>query len=170
MDSTRRASGTLTAEGTAAAAAALGLTAHSNTETRNSLSARSGMLPTPAKTPARKSASAQNEMNIQAIARNLFAPDGEIMPSSKKRAKNYVLDSFSVDDANDSIEIYTDSNERIPELDTSAENPFWGNHPAAPEPAKRRSKRKQPTVMVPGEGECNVDEVVGREDGMVFVL
>jgi hypothetical protein len=68
-----------------------------------------------------------------------------------------------------SFEIYTDSNARVPEKDTSAENPFYvGEHAAAPEPPRRRSKRN--TVTIPGEGRVSIEEAVGREDGMLIML
>jgi hypothetical protein len=150
----------LTADSTANAASVLGLS-----------NARSSMLPTPAKTPGRKAESSQNQLSIQAIARNLFVTDDQIMPRSRnKQGKKYVLDSFTNEEDDTSIPIYTDSHERVPEVDRSSENPFWGEQPAVPEPAKRRSRRKQETVNIPGEGERTLDEVVGREDGMVYVL
>jgi hypothetical protein len=155
-----RRHGSLTAESTVNAANVLGLS-----------NPRSSMLPTPAKTPARKPDLAQNQPNIQAIARNLFASDDQVMPKSRsKQGKKYVLDSFADEAEDESVQIYTDSNERIPEVDSRAENPFWAEQPPVPEPAKRRSRRNQPTVDIPGEGERKVDEVVGREDGMVYVL
>jgi len=173
MESNRRASGSLTADGTIKAAAALGLTSKTDSAAGSTnVSSNAGMLPTPAKTPARKH-SEQNEMNIKAIARNLFAPDEELMPTpKKKRAKKYTgisMDSFAAEDVEESIQIFTDSHERIPEVDSSLENPFYGEPSAAVhEPVKRRSKRK--TVSVPGGGSQTVDEAMSREDGLVYVL
>jgi hypothetical protein len=129
------------------------------------------MLPTPAKTPARKDALAQNHLNIQSFARNLFASDEPVMPKSRsKQGRKYVLDSFANEEEDDTVQIFTDSHERVPEIDRSAENPFWGEQHSVPEPAKRRTRRKQQTVNVPGEGERKLDDLVGREDGMVYVL
>jgi hypothetical protein len=93
------------------------------------------------------------------------------MPSSKKRVpKKYsglTLDSFTAEALDDdSIEIFTDSKDRVPERDESAENPFYGR--AAPEPSKRRSKRRN--VSVPGEKAQTVEEASERQDGMVYVL
>lgn len=64
------------------------------------------------------------------------------------------------------IEIFTDSQERIPKKDESKLNPFVGNATAA-EPSKRRTKRK---VMVPGEGAQSIDEASRRDDGLIYVL
>ena len=133
----------------------------------------SGMLPTPAKTPSRKHPSAQNEANIAAIARNLFHADDDVMPDAKKkRAKKYsglTLDSFTAVDDEESISIFTDSHDRVPEVDGTTDNPFYGEGAAAPvEPIKRRSKRAK--VTIPGEGRTTVEEASHREDGLVYVL
>lgn len=76
------------------------------------------------------------------------------------------LESFRAEVAEEDIEIFTDSQDRIPKKDESKSNPFVGNAPAA-EPSKRRTKRK---VHVPGEGSQSVDEASRREDGMIYVL
>lgn len=92
------------------------------------------------------------------------------MPNNRKRSpKKYsglTLESFTAEPAEESIEIFTDSKERIPEVDTNAENPFYGE--AVPEPTKRRSKRRN--VSVPGEKAQTVDDLSERQDGMVYVL
>jgi hypothetical protein len=175
MDSSRRASGTLTAHSTAHAAVALGL-ASKPTSKPESLSSRAsaltgaGNLITPAKTPL-KSPTDQVKANVKSVARNLFGNDEEIMPTPRKTGtEKYTLDSFFAQEENDeSFQIYTDSHERVPEIDDSAENPFYvGESIAAPEPARRRSKRH--TINIPGEGKVSVDEAVRREDGMLIVL
>ncbi len=136
-----------------------------------------GMLPTPAKTPSKKHhAASQNESNIAAIARNLFHTNvEEVMSSpSRKKAKKYTgvsLESFTVVEDEEPIPIFTDSQDRVPEMDGSAENPFFGDGavvPTAPEPTRRRSKRSH--VSIPGEGKLSVEEATRREDGIVYVL
>jgi hypothetical protein len=173
MESSRRLSGTLTAESAANAAVALGLA--SNPESRSSRAsalAGAGMLITPAKTP-QKPPTEQAKAKVGSIARTLFhnEDDADIMPSPRKmRTQNYTLDSFcNEEEADEPIQIYTDSHERIPEIDDSAENPFYvGQSTAVPEPPKRRSTRQ--TVTIPGEGKVSVDEAIRREDGMLIVL
>ncbi|KAK3332075.1 hypothetical protein B0T19DRAFT_94038 [Cercophora scortea] len=171
MESSRLAPGTVTAEGAANAAASLGLSpAQPPRAIRSAISTNAGMLITPAKTP-QKPPTDQNKAKINSIARNLFNDDTEIMPSPKKtRAQKYTLDSFSAEDEVDEpIEIFTDSHERIPVVDRSVENPFYGETSnAAPEPPKRRSKRH--TVTIPGEGRVTVDEAIRRDDGMLIVF
>lgn len=172
MDSSRKVSGTLTAEGTANAAVALGLMSKPESRpTRAGASTGAGMLITPAKTP-QKPPTEQAKAKVGSIARTLFHNDDDVMPSPKKvQTQKYTLDSFSneEEDADKPIEIYTDSHERIPEVDESAENPFYvGQSTVASEQPKRRSKRR--TVTIPGEGKVSVDEAVRREDGMLIVL
>ncbi|KAL1898542.1 hypothetical protein Sste5346_003446 [Sporothrix stenoceras] len=146
-----------------------------------------GMLPTPAKTPSKKvHAASQNESNIAAIARNLFHHNDvdEVMASPSKtpsrKGKKYTgfsLESFAVVEDEEPIPIFTDSQDRVPEADSSAENPFFGDSAAAAaaaapststEPARRRSKRNQ--VSIPGEGKLTVEEATRREDGLVYVF
>ncbi|KAI2628232.1 hypothetical protein GGS21DRAFT_248445 [Xylaria nigripes] len=171
MDSVRRASNTLTAEGTANAADSLGI-ASMQQKSQGALATThsTAMLPTPAKTP-RKQPNANLESASRDIARNIFATDTGIMPSPKKKAKKYTgltLDSFKEEDADEPIEIFTDSRDRIPEVDNSAENPFYGDHPTSAEPPKRRSKRK--TVVVPGDGRQTIEDAVRRDDGVLVVF
>lgn len=129
------------------------------------------MLPTPSKTPSKPPTKAATQ-GLQSLARNLFqTPEEDILPSNKKRvAKKYsgmTLDSFTAEAADDdSIEIFTDSKDRVPQRDDSTENPFYGD--AAAEPTKRRSKRRN--VSVPGEKAQTVEEASERQDGMVYVL
>lgn len=131
-----------------------------------------GMLPTPAKTPKKKSS--EIVPGIASIARNLFPIRGEtaeaVMPTPKKKGRKYA--GFSLDQAEDEdapIPIYTDTTDRIPEADTSAANPFYGNHSAPqPEPTKRSIKRRK--ITIPGEGEQTVEEAERREDGLIYVL
>lgn len=178
----RRVSGMLTAESKAQAAAALGI----NNSLDASSAGKTAMLPTPAKTPRKPSD--KNDADIRAVARSLFASDVDhaayeaaeaeaveaMFPDAKKRKpKKYTglsLDSFTAVDVDEPIQIYTDSHERVPEMDTSADNPFLGNHvqePAVSDPPRRGRSKK---VTIPGEGRQTVEEAIGREDGLVYVL
>ncbi|KAK7752212.1 hypothetical protein SLS62_005746 [Diatrype stigma] len=184
MDSVRRASGTLTAEGTANAADLLGIGSQSQPKPTNASASSSGpraaigMLPTPAKTP-RKQPDGITEANVRSVARNLFAAEAEPIPTPRKRkSKKYTgltLDSFRAENIDEPIEIFTDSRDRVPEKDTTTENPFYAttstDAPApapAPEPTKRRSPRKH--VTIPGEGRATIEEAIQREDGIIYVF
>ncbi|KAK2074507.1 hypothetical protein P8C59_008709 [Phyllachora maydis] len=95
------------------------------------------------------------------------------MPAPKKtRNQQHMLDSFSAERSDASFQIFTDTNARVPVADTSVDNPFYGPG-AAPassvQPSiKRKGKGKCATVTVPGEGKVAIDELVGRDDGMVI--
>jgi hypothetical protein len=165
MDSLQRASSSSTA-------AKLSEAQLSSTTSRTMASAM-GLLPTPAKTP-QKSPSPKSKAKVQAIARNLFHPadSPEVMLSPRKRSKQ-LLDSFGVNEDNDPFPIFTDSQDRIPEVDTSEENPFYvapGAHGRATEPEAPRRRSKRQTVRVPGEGKVLIEEAVQRDDGMLIVL
>ncbi|AEO64253.1 4eabcd31-1de0-474e-99f3-f853b6e64de4 [Thermothielavioides terrestris] len=175
-DPSRRVSGTLTAEGTAIAATALGLspvptTKSASRATRTSAMAGAGMLITPAKTP-QKPPNEKVKASVKSVARNLFHSDDEsaTAPSPRKmRTQSHNPDSFySGATAQPSFQIYTDSHERIPEIDHSPDNPFYvGPHTAPPEPPRRRSTRH---VSIPGEGKVSIEEAVRRDDGMLIVF
>jgi hypothetical protein len=174
----RRVSGALTEESTASAAAALGLSPkqddgpqashHPSTAYRNS-----SMLPTPVKTPQKSPKKSSAAINT--IARKLFvrpASAEDAMPSPKKARKSYSgfsLDSFTAEEEATPIEIYTDSSERVPEVDLSADNPFYGpGSMSSSDPIKRSTRRGK--VTIPGEGEVPVEEAEARQDGIVYVL
>ncbi|KAF6807217.1 hypothetical protein CSOJ01_08325 [Colletotrichum sojae] len=179
QDSVRRASGFLTAESASQAASSLGIdkmehqtaTAAAST-TSASITRRSGMLPTPAKTP-KKAPTEKQTAHIRAVARNLFHGDEEALASPKRKrvAKKYSgnsLESFTAEEVEEPIQIFTDSQDRIPEADASVDNPFYGDSVTVErQPPRRRSKRK---VAIPGEAAQAVDEALQREDGMVYVF
>jgi hypothetical protein len=131
------------------------------------------MLPTPSKTPKK----VKNPVipGLNSIARNLFPvrydnPD-DAMPSPKKARKNktgYTLDTLDNEEEDAPIAIYTDSHDRVPEVDLSSDNPFYGAQPA-PEPTKRSSDKAR-KIEIPGEGEVTLEEAMGRDDGAVYVL
>ncbi|KAL2150883.1 hypothetical protein VTH82DRAFT_7446 [Thermothelomyces myriococcoides] len=177
IDPSRKVSGTLTAEGTANAAVALGLSPAPKSESRSArkgATAGAGMLITPAKTP-QKPPSDKVKAKVKSVARNLFHSDEEDAMASPKKAPTETYNNpgsfYSGELAETSFEIFTDSHERIPEVDDSADNPFYispQKPPAPPEPPRRRSKRN--LVTIPGEGKVTIDEAVRREDGMLIVF
>ncbi|KAI1458090.1 hypothetical protein F4805DRAFT_425457 [Annulohypoxylon moriforme] len=173
MDSVRRASNSLTAGGAANAADSLGI--GSSRQKPKSISTATGsstMLPTPAKTP-QKQPDEKSKANVRAIARNLFS-EPEAMPSPKKRkAKKYTgltLDSFTAENIEEPIEIFTDTRDRIPEEDQTAQNPFYEQAPSTParDQSTRQTRSKQ--VYVQGEGKISIEEALKREDGIVYVF
>ncbi|KAL2266092.1 hypothetical protein VTJ83DRAFT_5444 [Remersonia thermophila] len=176
MESSRKTSGSLTVEAAANAAIALGLSPAPRSEARTGrrgAASGAGMLITPAKTP-QKPPNEKVSAKVKSVARNLFHDDAEeetLVRSPKKiPSPAHNPDSFYTGEtAETSFEIFTDSHERIPEIDTSSDNPFYvTQHAAPPEPPRRRSKRN--LVTIPGEGKVTVEEAVRREDGMLIVF
>jgi hypothetical protein len=133
------------------------------------------MLPTPAKTP-RKQPDEKLEAGVRAVARNLFAGEAStseaIASPRKRKAKTYTgvsLESFRAEEVEEDISIFTDSRDRLPEVDDSADNPFYGSTTGNHQPSTRRSTRVK-KVLIPGHGKIPVDEAVQRGDGIVYVL
>ncbi|MCJ1473747.1 hypothetical protein MMC13_002398 [Lambiella insularis] len=135
------------------------------------------MLPTPAKTPRKKTV----HSNATAAARVLFPnrPDSleDAMPTPTKhgrRPKKHIafsLDSFGDDGEGSSdgkIEIYTDSKDRVPELDGSEDNPFYAQSGTETPSSKRASKRRKVSGGSDHNGE--VQEMLKRNEGMVYVF
>lgn len=146
------------------AAAALGQTQH-KMNTSVPRAAQAGLaLPTPAKTPARKH-SDQPEKDVNAVARNLFGRQQSPKKSRAKRTHGISMDSFEVED--EPIQIYTDSQDRLPEVDDSEQNPFYGEAgiAASAAPVRRSSRNKKSAA----EKET-VQEQLEREDGIVYTL
>lgn len=162
----RSVSGSLTAESIRNAAAALGQSEkmdHPHLPTARAALA----LPTPAKTPARKHAE-QSEKDVNAIARNLFGRQQSPKKSRAKRSTEISLESFEIHDDETPIQIFTDSENRLPEVDGSSENPFYGEAGIAASTAPvRRSSRNKKNVAVEKE---KVEETLQREDGLLYVL
>lgn len=97
------------------------------------------------------------------------------MPTPTKhgrRPKKHIafsLDSFGDDGSSDGkIEIYTDSKDRLPELDVSEQNPFYAQPGVQTPPNKRASKRRKVSSGSDHNGE--VQEMLKRNEGMVYVL
>lgn len=87
------------------------------------------------------------------------------MPTPKKRARKHVgfsLQSFEEDNIGNSIEIYTDSKDKLPELDTSADNPFYVTRSKNGGAKKKRSREV--------ETNKNIQKILEQDEGMVYVL
>lgn len=162
-NSSRVSSGSLTAESIRNAAAALGQSQRMDSLT-SAPSQSTHVMPTPAKTPARKHAE-QNEKSVDAIARNLFSKP---QSPKKTRTKQYKFDSFEAED--DTFQIYTDSQDRLPAPDVTEDNPFYGEAGiAASAKPVRRSSRNKKNIVGASVSE-QVDDVVKRQDGILYVF
>lgn len=126
-----------------------------------------GMLPTPAKTPKKKAVG-----DAGSTARTLFSnvtPSGRGKKSKKPTA--YSLESFEDDSGQNQakIAIYTDSRDRIPEVDESEENPFYTKPVKGAGKASTRQSRGSKATEGP-QRDTEIDESLHREDGMHYVL
>lgn len=175
----RRVSGALTYDSTASAAAALGLPAPKNegkvVNRSTATIANNTMLPTPDKTPAKRPSTIAPA--VTGIARNLFVRPDEVMPTPKKKKgrkkySGFTMDSFEAEEDSTPIAVFTDSHERIPEIDNSLDNPFYGEGAkvSAREGANARRNQATEMIIVEGEGRKSIEELERREDGLVYVL
>ncbi|KAL8746384.1 MAG: hypothetical protein Q9190_001593 [Brigantiaea leucoxantha] len=135
-------------------------------------------LPTPAKTPRKKIAGTHSA--ISSAARVLFpvhqSTIEDAMPNPRKQGRKnrkhvgFSLDSSTEEDnSEDKIQIFTDSKEKIPELDSAEDNPFYGSS-ARTDSSKDRessgSKDHKPRVT----SNQSIKEAFDHERGMVYVL
>ena len=69
------------------------------------------------------------------------------------------------------IQIYTDSKDKVPEIDLSEDNPFYEKpgQPVPPEPSKSKNSKKRKTRHTI-EDNPEIEEAFNREEGMVYVL
>ncbi|KAL9112113.1 MAG: hypothetical protein Q9227_003490 [Pyrenula ochraceoflavens] len=135
-----------------------------------------GMLPTPIKTPKKKTVP-----DVNATARALFRDQPvlgeEVAPSSRKgrQARKYngfSLESFSADDndGQSQIRIFTDSKEKVPELDMSEENPFVDRrHVSQPSTKKVTAPSKRRKVSAQQQSNQEVEEALDK-DSVVYVF
>lgn len=66
----------------------------------------------------------------------------------------------------DDIEIYTDANARVPQLDESEDNPFVGRKKNEPLPQRRRSRKTADEI----EHDARIEEAVNNDEGVTYVL
>ncbi len=141
--------------------------------------AAAAMLPTPVKTPRKRTV--PQEPALKATARVLFptdpAPSAATAPSPKKKVRKgrkyngFSLDSFTTEEGADGeggkITIFTDSKDRLPELDESEGNPFYVKSATDTKGSKTTKRRKASSEI---KRDAKVEEALGRDDGMVYVL
>ncbi|KAF2712793.1 hypothetical protein K504DRAFT_372718 [Pleomassaria siparia CBS 279.74] len=141
------------------------------TPARRHLSAMNtrGMLPTPAKTPQKR---VVKEETLSSTARVLFptkpATIEDAMPTPRKSRKNrkdvFTLESFAEQmSETENIEIYTDSNARIPTRDDEEENPFITKKGKGKARATTRARKTDAKTQ-------QMEEAVNRDKGMIYLF
>lgn len=140
------------------------------------------MLPTPVKTPKKKQAIAGAATTARALFQDhaqMATQAAAIQPSPRRSRKPQRFNGFSLerisaqDDANrGQIQIFTDSRDRVPQVDASMTNPFIerkrDRESPSPPTAVRTSKRRK--VSTEARIDPQVTEAIDKDDGMVYVL
>jgi hypothetical protein len=129
------------------------------------------MLPTPSETPRKRPL--QTEASLKSTARVLFparpATIDDVVPTPRKTRKikdMFTLESFAnaSEEPVEKIQIYTDSKERIPEVDNEDDNPFItkkGKAKAKGTPQKSRRIDARAEQM---------KHATDRDEGMVYLF
>ncbi|MDI1493040.1 MAG: hypothetical protein OHK93_004824 [Ramalina farinacea] len=138
-------------------------------------------LPTPVSIPRKKTVPRNL---VDSTARVLFpsrtdaVDDSMPTPRKNRRGKKNVgfsLYSSMEDDgtsSEDRIQIFTDSKDKVPELDMSKDNPFIERpqeQSPQPEPVKSRSSRRKRTSPHI-QSNPQIEEAFNRDQGMVYVF
>ncbi|KAL8769990.1 MAG: hypothetical protein Q9209_004237 [Squamulea sp. 1 TL-2023] len=143
---------------------------------QGSLKPTVGMLPTPAKTPRKQDLRKATE--LQSAARVLFPTRLEkvedAMPSKKgrkgKKNVGFSLDSSGEDqEPTNRIQIFTDSKDKVPELDLGEDNPFIEKPKTiiSPELTKISTRRGRKSQV---KSNPHIEEAFSHEKGMVYVF
>ena len=122
------------------------------------------MLPTPVKTPSKKDVRIGGKPTPRILFPRSTDPIEELTPTRKKnRSYRGRMSSVDVDDGEQAIEIYTDSKERVPEVDESPDNPFYVKSGRGTSHAARKENKKP-------DQDKSVQEVLARGEGMYYTL
>lgn len=90
-----------------------------------------------------------------------------------RRYNGFTLESFTADEAaSGKIQIFTDSRDTVPQIDTSEDNPFIDHQAKAEGSSGRRvagtSKRRK--VSSEQKIDRHIQQAVDNEEGMIYVL
>ncbi|PSK55908.1 hypothetical protein B9Z65_4786 [Elsinoe australis] len=116
-----------------------------------------GMLPTPRKTPRRR--------DVNSTARIInFRPHApaDVLPTPRKRKNRVTLDSPQDSPSSSRINVFTDSQDCLPEMDHSDDNPFVGPRQTTRAGRKRKDRRN--------DDERTMDRLVQEGKGMIFMF
>ncbi|KIX02983.1 uncharacterized protein Z518_06533 [Rhinocladiella mackenziei CBS 650.93] len=155
---------------------------HSHLQPRPSSSTTisEGMLPTPVKTPKKKMVP-----KVDNAARALFqdarstVDPVKVEPTPKRNRKNkryngFSLESFSEEgeDNRGQIQIFTDSRDKVPQVDPSTGNPFMEDRPNGEMSPSRKIAGTTKRRKISGEKKRDpqVEEAIRKDEGMVYVF
>ena len=132
----------------------------------------SNMYPTPAKTPRKRKPTTNFGNTARVLFHDRETNPNDIMPTPSKSRKGkkhtaFSLESFEEEQKNGNrVKIYTDSKERMPELDKDDDNPFvvqGGTSQPQKVPAQKRGRPKHGVSQ-------GVDDAVENDRGIVYTL
>lgn len=115
--------------------------------------------------------------NVNAAARVLFqnhppaVEDAAPAPKRTKKGRKYNGFSLTEDGSDGKIEIFTDSRDKVPEMDENEDNPFL-DKPTNGESSSMKviGSRKRRKLSNEVKRNEEVEEAIKRDDGMVYVL
>ncbi|KAF2665802.1 hypothetical protein BT63DRAFT_428749 [Microthyrium microscopicum] len=124
-------------------------------------------LPTPSKTPRKRPAPKDPPSSASRLLFNKILPNvDDAMPTPRKsrKSKAYSLTPFAdVEDAQEKIEVYEDSRERIPTVEKGEDNPFLSKPSGKSKQTSSKKARKT-------EREIEVDKAVRNDEGLIYVF
>ncbi|ETI26020.1 hypothetical protein G647_02797 [Cladophialophora carrionii CBS 160.54] len=151
--------------------------AHLQPSTSSSTIISDGMLPTPVKTPKKKMVAKANN-----AARALFQENPDMVdfePSPRRNRKNkryngFSLESFSAEDENHGqIQIFTDSRDRVPQVDHGRSNPFVDHEVNSEASTSQKVEGTSKRRKLSGERkkvDPQVAAAIREDEGMVYVF
>ncbi|KAI9734324.1 MAG: hypothetical protein M1834_002430 [Cirrosporium novae-zelandiae] len=162
-------------------------------------------LPTPAKTPRKQPK--QSSSSLTSTARVLFPqPVDDVMPTPRKTRKERQNDGFSLEsfaensEQGSKIDIFTDSVDRIPEIDENEDNPFYekkkrgtelfsnlvesDSDGAVPVKKRRSAKHRRGSIFedsnsdhairrssrISAKRNADVDDALDHDEGMMYTF
>ena len=121
------------------------------------------MLPTPVKTPRKRDVKGASKGTARVLFPHNLDTVQDPTPNKKNKKLGFSLDSPGAG-SDGKIEIFEDSKEKIPEIDESADNPFYVKH----ETRSIKGKEKG-TISKPAHDQ-DVRRVLEGDEGMIYVL
>lgn len=138
-----------------------------------------GMLPTPEKTPRKKQIH-PGDLSGRVLFKDAApsASESALMFQSPRKRKAKKHNGFSLEDTENQqpLQIFTDSRDRLPEVDASEDNPFYvtpKEEEIKAEPVKNSSKRRKvsgPTKAKKKQHDPQVQNAINHDEGMVYIL
>jgi hypothetical protein len=139
-----------------------------------------GILPTPVKTPRKKAVAAAGSTARALFANRSRAMDSEILAQKRIKGKKFTgfsLESFNSDHESENqneISIFTDSRDRIPEVNNSKDNLFLKkpDDMEGPDanPVDGIAKRRKLVTRNGPKRDKEVEKAINKDDGMLYVL